>query len=100
MLQQLRVDTAGLELMARRWGASVAELNATTVPASLGLWCQASATAVNAAHAEIKAFTESLAAQVANRASQVLDADTRYIANEATSENRLGALTDPVTRVQ
>lgn len=99
MQQELRVDTAGIQTMATRWGASVGELNATVAPAELGLSCQASATAVNAAHADITAFTAALASQVDNRATRVTEADTRYIANEADATTQLAAVTPPVTCV-
>jgi len=56
-MQQLRVDTAALQAMASRWGASVGELSETAAPAGLGLSCQASAGAVSAAHADVTAFT-------------------------------------------
>ncbi len=51
--------------MATRWGASAGELSATPAPAGLGLSCQPSAAAVNAAHAEITAFTTALAGVMA-----------------------------------
>ena len=56
-MQQLRVDTAALQAMASRWGASVGELSETAAPAGLGLSCQASAGAVSAAHTDVTAFT-------------------------------------------
>jgi hypothetical protein len=99
MQQQLRVDTAAVEAMASRWGASAGELGATTAPAGLGLSCQASAAAVNAAHADITAFTAALAARVGVRATHVAEADTRYIANEADSSNELAALASPANAV-
>lgn len=96
MRQQLHVDTAGVQAMAGRWGASVGELN-TTAPAGLGLSCQPSAAAVNAAHTDITAFTAALATQVGARATAVTAADTRYVANEANSANELAAVAHPVT---
>jgi len=65
-MQQLRVDTAGLQAMATRWDASAGELNESVAPARLGLSFQASAAAVNAAHADITAFTTALATRVGN----------------------------------
>lgn len=99
MQQQLRVDTAGVEAMASRWGASAGELSSTTAPAGLGLSCQASAAAVNAAHADITAFTAALAARVGVAATHVAEADTRYIASEADSANELAALASPANAV-
>ena len=61
----------------------------------LGLSCQASAAAVNAAHADITAFTAALAARVGVAATHVAEADTRYIASEADSANELAALASP-----
>ena len=98
-MQQLLVDTAGLQAMAGRWAASVGELNETVVPAGVGLSCQASAAAVDAAHAGVKALTAALAARVTTRATQVAEADTRYIANEADSANVLAALAPRVIGV-
>jgi hypothetical protein len=96
MRQQLRVDTVGVQMMASRWGASAGELGETIARAELGLSCQASATAVNAAHADITAFTAALATHVSARAAHVAGADTRYIANEADSAKELAAVVDPV----
>jgi hypothetical protein len=97
MQQQLRVDTAGVQAMATRWGVSVRELDETVAPAGLGLSCQASAAAVNAAHADVTAFTTALATRVGTQATQVAEADTRYIANEADSTTELAAVAPPVT---
>lgn len=99
MQQQLRVDTAGLQAMATRWGASVGELKETVAPAGLGLSCQASAAAVNAAHADITAFTAALTTQVGTRATHVTKTDTRYIVNEDHSANELTAVARPVIDV-
>jgi hypothetical protein len=95
-MQQLHVDTAGLQAMANRWGASAGELNETVAPARLGLSFQASAAAVNAAHADITAFTTALATRVGTHATHVSEADTRYMANEADSTNELAAVAHPV----
>jgi hypothetical protein len=99
MQQQLRVDTVGVQAMASRWGASADELHGTMAPAGLRLSCQASVTAVNAAHADITAFTAALATRVSGRATHVAEADTRYIANEADSAKKLAAAGHPVTGV-
>jgi hypothetical protein len=99
MQQTLRIDTTGVQAMATRWGASVGELNATVAPAGLGLSCQSSAAAVNAAHGDIAAFTAELAARVSVRVIGVAEAETRYIANEADSATELAAVTHPVTSV-
>jgi hypothetical protein len=96
MQEQLRVDTALLQAMATRWSASAGELNAIVTPAGLGLSCQTSAAAVNAAHGNITAFTGALAAQIGTRATHVTEADTRYIANEADSAHELAAVAHPV----
>ena len=92
MPEQVRVDTAAVHTMASGWGALVSELNGSAGPAGLGLSWQASAAAVTVAHAATAAFTQALAAQVQSRASQVVDADTSYLANEASSANELGGL--------
>ena len=73
--QELRVDTAGVHAMATRWGASVGDLNETVAPTGLGLSCQTSAAAVDAAHVDVAAFTAGLAARVGERASGVVQAD-------------------------
>ena len=91
-MQLLRVDTAGVRAMATRWAASGGELNAAVTPAGVGLSCQASAAAVNAAHADITAFTAALAARVSSRATHVGEADTRYLANETDSARELAAV--------
>jgi hypothetical protein len=97
--QTLRVDTAGVQAMAFRWGASVGILDETVAPAGLGLSCQASAAAVDAAHVYVAAFTAGLAARVGMRATGVAQADTRYLAQEAVSANELAASAPPVTSV-
>lgn len=95
----LRVDTAGVQAMAGRWGASVGELINTVAPAGLGLSCQLSAAAVTAAHVDVTAFTVGLAAQVGARATGVAQADTGYLTNEAVSATALGAVASSVTSV-
>ena len=74
-MQQLRVDTAGLQAMAGRWAASVGDLNEAVAPWGMGLSCQASAAAVNAAHDDIATFTAALATRVVIRATHVAEAD-------------------------
>jgi hypothetical protein len=98
-MQELRVDTAALQAMASRWGASVGELRETAAPAGLGLSCQASAGAVRVAHADVTAFTSALAARVGIRATSVAEADSRYIANEANSANEVAGVIPPVIGV-
>jgi hypothetical protein len=98
-MQELRVDAAGLQAMATRWSTSVGEFNAASVPAGLGLPSQASAAAVNGAHADVTAFTAALLARVGTRAAQVVEADTRYIANEADSANEMAAVAPRVIGV-
>jgi hypothetical protein len=97
--QALRVDTAGVGAMATHWGASVDELTGTVAPEGLGLACQVSAAAVNAAHVDVAAFTAGLAARVGEHATGVARADTRYLAQEAASATALAAVAPPVTRV-
>ncbi|WP_232065705.1 hypothetical protein [Mycobacterium heidelbergense] len=92
MQQTLRVDTAGVQAMAARWGGLVGELHGTVAPAGRGLWCQVSAAAVHAAHGDVAAFTAGLAARVGARAAGVAHADTRYLANEAESATELAAV--------
>lgn len=90
--QLLRVDTAGVQMVASRWGALVGELNGTIAPAGLGLSCQASAAAVQAVFGDIEGFITTLAARVTDRATKVMEADTGYAANETSSANQLAAL--------
>jgi hypothetical protein len=93
--QTLRVDTAGVQAMAARWGASVGDLNETAAPTGLGLSCQASAAAVDAAHVDVAAFTSGLAARVGQRATGVVQADTSYLAQEAASTAAVAAVFQP-----
>jgi hypothetical protein len=99
MRQLLRVDTAGVQAMATRWGASVGELSETVAAVGLGLSCQASAAAVNAAHDDIATFTAALATRVATRATHVAEADAGYLVNEAGSANEMAAVLHPVSTV-
>jgi hypothetical protein len=78
--------------MASRWGASVGDLNETAAPTGLGLSCQTSAAAVDAAHVDVAAFTAGLAARVGKRATGVSKADTSYLAQEAASASVLSVL--------
>jgi hypothetical protein len=96
MQQTLRVDTAGVQAMAARWGASVGDLNETIAPAGLGLSCQVSAAATNAAHVDVAAFTAGLAARVGVHATAVTQADTCYLAQEAASATELAAVAPPL----
>ena len=68
------------------------ELSATPIPAGLGLSGQASAEAVNAAHADVTAFTAGLATRIGTQATHVAEADTGFLANEARSANALSAV--------
>jgi hypothetical protein len=97
--QALRVDTAGVDAMATRWGASVGDLTGTVAPAGLGLSCQVSAAAVNSAHVDVAAFTAGLAARVGERAGGVARADTSYRAQEAASATALVAVLQPMISV-
>jgi hypothetical protein len=99
MSQLLRVDTAALQAMATRWGVSVGELSATPAPARLGSSCHASAVAVNAALADVTAFTAALATRVGGHATHVCEADTGYLANEANAANAMASVIPPVTGV-
>lgn len=95
MGQELRVDTAGVQAMATRWGSAVSELN-VEAPMGLGLSCQTSAAAVEAAHAEVATFTAGLSARVDTHASHVVKADSSYVAQEAESTAALAALAQPM----
>ncbi|WAC90196.1 hypothetical protein [Mycobacterium sp. Aquia_213] len=99
MQPTLRVDTAGVQAMATRWDAAVGELTSTAAPAGVGLSCQVSASAVNAAHADVAAFTAGLAARVGTRVSGVTAADAGYLANEAESAAEAAAVAPSVTSV-
>jgi hypothetical protein len=90
------VDTAGVQAMATRWGASAGDLNEAVAPTGLGLSCQTSAAAVDAAHADVAAFTAGLAARVDQRATGVVQADTSYLAQEASSTAAVAAVFQPM----
>ena len=94
--QELRVDTAGVHAMATRWGASVGDLHEMVSPTGLGLSCQTSAAAVDAAHVDITAFTAGLAAGVGERASGVVQADLSYLFQEAASTATVAAVFQPM----
>ncbi len=85
--------------MATRWGAAVGDLGETVAPTGLGMSCQASAAAVDAAHVDVAAFTAALAARVADRATGVTQADTSYVAQEAVSTAALSALFQQTIRM-
>lgn len=99
-MQPLRVDTAAVQAMAGRWGASVGELSATVAPAAgAGLSCQASAAAVRAAHVQVNAFTASLAARVGAHSAHVGVAEAGYLANEADAVDQMVAVAPRATGV-
>ena len=93
------MNTAGVQALATRWATAAENFNAAVSPANRGLSWQPTATAVNAAHAEVTAFTEALAARVSSAATHVSEAETRYIANETRSANQLASAAQPVTSV-
>ena len=93
--QELRVGAAGVHAVATRWGASVGDLNETVAPTGLGLSCQTSAAAVDAAHVDVTAFTAGLAARVGERASGVVQADLSYLFQEAASTVAVAAILQP-----
>ena len=95
MERVLRVDTAGVQAMATRWGVSVSDLAETVAPAGLGLSCQTSAAAINSAHLDVAAFTAGLVARVGERATGVAQADASYLVQEAASATALAAVAQP-----
>jgi hypothetical protein len=99
MQQQLHVDTVGVQLMASRWSNSAGELVKPECPAGPAQSCQASAAAVEAARADIRAFTAALATRVGAHALHLANADARYVAKEADSANQLAASVHPVTGI-
>jgi hypothetical protein len=82
--------------LSTRWGTSVGDLNETVAPTGLGLSCQTSAAAVNAAHVDIAAFAAGLAARVGQRATGVVQADTSYLAQEASAAAAVAAVFQPM----
>lgn len=75
------------------------DLDDTVAPAGLGLSCQVSAVAVNDAHVDVAAFTAGLAARVGMHATGVAEADSRYLAQEASSATQLAAMPAQVSGV-
>ena len=62
--------------------SSVGELE-MAAPTGLGLSCQTSAAAVEAAHGEVAAFTAGLASRIGERATGVVEDNTSYLAQDA-----------------
>lgn len=91
-MQPLRVNTAAVHVMATRWAAQVEELDATVPPSAPRSSCQASAAAVEAAHADIAAFTASLSRRVGTHSAHVGAADAGYLANDAQAANEMAAI--------
>jgi hypothetical protein len=96
MEQELRVDTASVHAMAARWDASVGDLHETVASTGLGLSCQTSAAAVDAAHVDVTAFTAGLATRIGERASGVVQADLSYLFQEAASTAAVAAVFQPM----
>lgn len=95
--RELRVDTSGVQVMATRWGASAGDVHQTAAPTGLGLSCQASAAAVDAAHVDVAAFTAGLAARVGELAAGVIQANTNYRVQDAVSSTTLAGLRSVVS---
>ncbi|OBH23846.1 hypothetical protein A5692_05650 [Mycobacterium sp. E342] len=91
-MQAVRVSTAALQVMATGWAASADELEALAAPTASGFSCQASASAVNVAHADVTAFTAALASRVRAQATRVTEADGRYDVNETDSADEMAAV--------
>jgi Domain of unknown function (DUF4436) len=96
-VQTLRA--ADVQAMAARLVASVGDLKETIAPAGLGLSCQVSAAATNAANVDVAAFTAGLAARVGVHATAVTQADSCYLAQEAKSASELAAVAPPLLSV-
>ncbi|OMC26817.1 hypothetical protein A5739_19330 [Mycobacterium colombiense] len=94
-MQVVRVDTVGLQQIATRWTASAGDLQSSTAPTVSGLSGQASAAAVNFAHADVTAFTAALVSRVQARAARVITGDGHYASNETGSANEMSALAHP-----
>jgi hypothetical protein len=92
--QVLRVDTAGVHAMVARWGTHVDELGEVVAPTGLGLSCQTSAAAVEAAHGDVAAFTAGLASRVGERAAGVVQDATSYLSQEAASTAAVAAINE------
>lgn len=88
----LRVDTAGLHAMAERWGGVTDDLAGTVAPAGLGLSCQSSAAAVDAAHSEVATVIAGLTSRVGGHAARVVDDNTSYLAQDAASTDAMTGL--------
>jgi hypothetical protein len=81
--------------MAARWGAAVGDLHEVVAPTGLGLSCQTSAAAVDAAHVDVAAFIAGFAVRVDERATRVVQADTSYLAQEVASTAAVTAVYQP-----
>jgi hypothetical protein len=93
----LRVDTAGVRVMADRWQVLAGDLRGVDEPgAGLGLSCQHSAAAMTAGHADVTVCTAVLAERLLAGAAGIAFAETRYAENEADSAATLAAVADPV----
>lgn len=93
------MDIAALHAMAARWGRSAGELTRTGTPADFAAPSQPSAAAVQAAHADVAAFTAAMANQVDARAQHVTDASTRFTAHDAHAVSEIAALNKSPTIV-
>ncbi|ETZ98951.1 hypothetical protein I547_5878 [Mycobacterium kansasii 824] len=98
MQQDLRVDSGGLQTMATRWGAAAGELNATAAPT--GRVCRVKpALSRSTAPTPMSRRSRRRSPPLAIcRAAHVVEADTRYVANETDSANMLAAVASPVIR--
>jgi hypothetical protein len=92
----LRVDTAGVRVIADRWQVLAGDLRrGAELGTGLGLPCQPSAAAVTAGHADVVACTAVLAQRLLAGAARVAFADTRYLENDAQSAATLTSVAEP-----
>jgi len=74
----------------------VGDLHQVVAPTGLGLSCQSTAAAIDAAHVDVAAFTAGLASRIGGRATGVVAATSSYLAQEAASTVALAAGFQPM----
>ncbi|WP_199255637.1 type VII secretion target [Mycolicibacterium mengxianglii] len=89
----LNVEAAGLQELAATCSTWSAELESTATPSPYGPACQATAAAVNAAHAAAEAAAHMLAERMRSTSVRLHETAQQFASHEDTASASFGQLT-------
>jgi hypothetical protein len=93
-MEALRVDVAGVQVLADRTRGLAGELVIESAPTGLGMSAWSSATAVSTVHVAATATGDALAVRMQTTATKIAAANARFVDQEASSSNKLVAVDD------